>query len=325
MKVLNEFLNKAFIYYTRYDFLKSASNKLGKCVIEEDKIVCKINTKKLRKRYKKSPYYHFCLNGILVNKNTEELCRLCNIDKPIYYIIENMNFDKALQFSSRGNCDVLFKNCTFNKQISIYYGTNITFSKNKYCDIQEYYFCGHTFFNVSSKVKSLKFINDNLCNSVKKDEQNKLHPPKFGLNIKTNKLEIINSNIKSDKPGDISIYSNNLIIDNSTISANQMFIDASNINCTNSCIESSEGIIVDSKSHDFLASVLSKTIIYNGIESPTKEDKTDIYSNKKVRKDRLRLIYTLKSIKKFYNKYNNFLVTDYKVGRESRKIKELVK
>lgn len=328
MKALEKILNKIFICYTRNDFFKGANNKLGKCVIEEDRIVCKINNKKLRKKFNKSPFYHFDLNGILINENNKQLCRLCNIDKMIYYVIENMDFDKAIQFSSRGNCQVLFKNCTFNKEISIYYGNDIIFSNNKYYDYEGHYFCGHSFFNVISMVKSLKIINDNLFNSIDDNEQSVLPLPKFGLNIKAKNLEIINSNIKSNKPGDISIYTNNLVIDSSTISSNQIFIDACNIDYKSSLIESSEGIIIDNENNNNLYNIFSKTIIYNGVEIQKGEEEIP---NKKqeekseIRNRYLKLLQHLKNIGNYYNIYSDYLIGDYKTDVEKRKIKRLVK
>ena len=59
----------------------------------------------------------------LINKDYDfcklrEIAEKFNFNKPVYYIFDNISFNKAITMSS--DCaQVVFKNCSFNKNVGI--------------------------------------------------------------------------------------------------------------------------------------------------------------------------------------------------------------
>ena len=86
-------------------------------------------------------------SGEGMNVNYEDGKRIVDfykLNKPVYYIFEDINFDSALRFNSSLSY-VIFRNCTFNKNIGILWADNLTFENNKYLDRHPIYFYGKCF------------------------------------------------------------------------------------------------------------------------------------------------------------------------------------
>lgn len=184
------------------------------------------------------------------------------INKPIHYIIEGMNFNNALIIIAPSDSNITFRNCIFKEEITIISNADIIFENNKYYNLYPYYTRkSRCFFNVEAK--NITFINDNFINS----ELNH-HPAKFGIDIATNNLKIINSNFNTFKDdGEIFIRSKQLYIKDSDINCHKsIYIDSDEINTDNSLIESKTGIIVENKNNNENLIFTSPTTIYNGVD-----------------------------------------------------------
>jgi len=108
---------KKLIYNMLRNFvLKIITNDLGNIGETDDKIICYVNNKKLKK-YRKGKYlpgYELFLRG--KNELTEEGLNIYKIKKPIYFIINDMNFDTGLTVMSGKGVNVVFSNCKFNRE-----------------------------------------------------------------------------------------------------------------------------------------------------------------------------------------------------------------
>ena len=96
------------------DIMKIMTNNLGKVVEEEDKIICYVEKKKCKKG--KYSYVIPCF-GNTVRYNNKKLAQKLKLDKPICYIIENMDFDKRVSIFGYNDCEVIIRNCNFEQGI----------------------------------------------------------------------------------------------------------------------------------------------------------------------------------------------------------------
>ena len=109
---------------------KKAAHNLGKVEIHDDKIVCYVDERKLKKKEKNLHRYNLMFNRIPSNS---ELYKTYRIDKPIHYIVKNVDFDRKINImASMKDCHITFENCTFTGALEIDFADQITFRNNKY-------------------------------------------------------------------------------------------------------------------------------------------------------------------------------------------------
>lgn len=263
VKIVNTKMVKGLI---RYLYIKQTIANIGKIVETEDSITCYVDQKKFDKNKK----YDLPLNGMnVINKESRNLVNKLNLNKKVYYIFENISFDKNLSIHSSFS-HIIFKNCIFSTRIRVSYANSITFENNQYQDWYPKDYGNGEFYIDSDE---LKFINDDfsnyyyyICERV----------GGLGMNITSNNLEIINSKIITDKGCKINIKAKNTTIKDSTISSSEIYIDSKSIK-SNSRFEATNGIIIDSNSHELENAIFdSPTLIINGVEIPTDNSKTNI-------------------------------------------------
>lgn len=257
---MNKIKKKIFNILRNY-LLKDITNKLGKVEETDKKIVCYVDNKKLKK-YKKGYYLTF-YKLILKTKNgcPKETLDIYKVNKPVYFVINNMNFETALTIMAGKDTNITFSNCKFNREVSIYSGGEIVLENNQYCDEDRFYKNGIVFCRIDCK--TLKFINDNFVNKSTYKTQTD-----FGIMIDTDNLEIVNSNFDlKNNDGEISIISNDINIDNSDINCyNPIYVKADEINSIDTMIKSETEVVIDNKNNNFIMGVTSPKTIYNGID-----------------------------------------------------------
>lgn len=275
--------NKKDIKYLCYKFkqelfLRRLNKFLCKPIIESDKVMFYIDNHYLDKLSNKTDEYNFqfySLNEEADNfEKTKSLFEYYQINKPFYYIIDGMNFNKKVVISANTPTTVVFRNCTFKEGIEIKNSDKLILNNNKYYCRGSYSFFENKHYLTGKNIDELTLINEDFNN---KDYSH--HPtPNFGIYLETNKINIINTNIDTDgtiilegKPyyldtkGEIILKSKEMNISNSTIKSPNIYLESDNIKKDkNSTIESTQCIVIENKNQDMkLNNVKTPYLIYN--------------------------------------------------------------
>ena len=247
---MNKIKQRIYILLRNY-LLKDITGNLGKVEITYDKIVCYVNNKKLKKTKKRVffPAYELLIRSRKMCP--EEILDAYKINKPIEYIIKDMNFKTSIKVIAPKDTTIKFFNCNFNREICILSGGEIILENNQYCDEDLCYLSGTFFY--AKDVKKLKFVNDKFINQ----SEDKIKT-KFGMKIDVDNLEMINSIFElSNSDGSISISSNDVYINNSYIKGNkEVYIKANNLKASYTRVNLETKFIIENKNnnHDFLNS-----------------------------------------------------------------------
>ena len=102
---------KSTIYNIAREKVKNyLTNNLGKVVEEEDKLVCYVEVNKIKKDHRD---YHAMCYG--VGEKDEKLVKLYKLNKPIYYIFDNIDlFTRQIRIGGYNHANIIIKNCNFN-------------------------------------------------------------------------------------------------------------------------------------------------------------------------------------------------------------------
>lgn len=248
---------------TRQVYLKKSIGNIGRIMEEDDKIICYVDQKALKKYRDNKSIYKLRLNGVAgkIKKNVE-------LSKPVYYIFENIEFNLVTQIASPWAI-IIFRNCTFNKNIEIISGNEITFEDNKYSDHCSAYFYKNCFFT-ADEVNKLTFIDENFINCY---DVNYFGDVIFGMKINSKILEFINTKVRAEYPATIKIRAEKTKTVNSVISANEVYIDSNSIETIDSPIMAKSGVIIENINCDFSGNIESPIIFYNGIDLSCKTEK----------------------------------------------------
>lgn len=284
----------------RKRYLKDITKNIGDIIEIDDKIICFVNQKKLdRSGRDGSSLYKLQLNGF--NKNcgqTKEVMEELELDKPIYYIFDHIEFKTGLNFSSHF-AHVVFRNCTFHKNIGIFWADDVTFENNTYLDWYSGYYYGNCF--LYGNVGSLTFQDENFINHYQ-------YPcsTQFGMNLNVDKLKVCRSFIQTDKQANLNIFSKDTVIQQSKIQAAEIYLETDSISIDNSSIIGKNGVMIENSKYDFSGVVQSPVVIYNGVEfSNYGKDTISIDSNTcELTEARLQLVQQLRSMKDACNQVN---------------------
>lgn len=201
----------------RQKYLKKFICNIGRIIEEENRIICYVDQKSLEEYRGVDPCYSLRLNGMTIAR--EEIAEKFNFNKPVYYIFDNISFNNAIKMTS--DCaQVVFKNCSFDKNVGILWGDEITFENNKFKDRCNVYFYGKCFLTANN-VKKISFINENFMNSYELKEYSN---PLFGMRIDAGVVEIINLEINAEAPAAINIKAEKIRMKNSKLQAPEIFI-----------------------------------------------------------------------------------------------------
>ena len=221
MNLIKEILRKISI--------SDITGNIGKIRIESEKVSIFVSNDMLRRRkdLKIFRIYFSNLDGFneLYKGSLNKLNRI-NIpeelaNKPVHYIIKNMNFDGNIDFSLEENTTVTFENCTFKGCIKINGKGSVIFKANTYhCP----YIYGNTitpFLDIETE--SVTFEDEDFYNSSKDTKQGRVY---FGMKIIAKVVNIIRSQIDVLNPNNsIDITSDKLNVEESKIYPNKMTVD----------------------------------------------------------------------------------------------------
>jgi len=311
--------------FLRQYYIKDMIGNIGTIIEDDDKFICQVEQKKLErnKKEEKTEFYELTLKGrmIPIGESTDELMKKFHIEKPVEYIFDGIVFNSNLKFSAM-NCTVIFKNCTFNCGLRIKFADKVILENNKYIDNTGIYNYGNSFLYGRS-INELVIKNDNFLNSY---ESQKYDNNKFGINICTNKLTIINSNILVENDGQININSKDTTIEKTNIMGNEIYLDSKHLTTPDSMFISKNGIIIENKECDFSGKVKSPVIIYNGIEINTNNETFHIDNELcNLRVSRQQLLEQLQRLKKHCNETNFNQMQELKKELDSKPISKVLK
>lgn len=211
-------------------FLEKITQNYGLVKEEEDKIICYVFQNKIKEN-QKSNITCFGLDTFPIAKEKY------NLDKPIYYIFENIIFPMVSISAIYAN--LIFKNCHFQYKTFFYGNGSITLQDNTYI---------YPVFHFYSSVHELILQNE------------LLESPK--IDIEAQKVTLINSEIHTSN---IKINTITTDFSNSSINANEINLNSDNIYTSDSNMKASE-INIENKNYDLNPETLkldSNYIIYN--------------------------------------------------------------
>lgn len=302
----------------RMHVAKRATHNLGKVEITDDEVICFVDGKKLKKKMK--DIYCNRYNIMLYNiPSSDEIYRMYKVNKPVHYIIKNVDFDKKINISAAmKKCHITFENCSFKTWVAISFADHITFKNNTYNvnDIRySYSIIPHGEFHISTRrvheVNKLEFINDKIkvedvetiqggnvkdINKKQRNKKDKKSAIEMWLHAK--EISFINSEIIDAES--LELDTEKLIIENSNIDAKELSLYAGDITATNSTINTEIGDINTGKD-DAISQIENIDINYNhlfvdGIEMNKNENLNK--ENLELQQKRLELINSLKKIER---------------------------
>lgn len=280
----------------RQKLLSKIITNIGKIVEEEDKITCYVEQKAIDK-CKRYEVNDFILKGEFVSDDEiRKKVREINLNKPVYYVFENIEFGLVgLKIHSLFS-HIIFKNCVFSNNIMLY-ADCVTFENNKY-----YNQFGGSYYRedcfLDADVNKLIFINDNFVNSAEviKREESVIPQPRFGMNIDAGSIEFINTKVDTDYL--LNIKCDDISINDSQINVKELYLDTKSMKSNNSLVIASDGVMIDNTEDiDFLQNIIypltyvqAPLKIYNGVELNSENIESDLGQLRCDLIDRLRKI-----------------------------------
>lgn len=233
---MNGKLKKKIYNMLRKIAIKNITGNLGKIAESDDRITCYVRSYDKGKKIMR-----------LYNSNSDKnktLTKAYNIDKPIYYVIDNFNFEKYAGVTIVGydNVNVVIKNCRFK-----YYSF---ISIRGTCRIES---CDFDCYGC------LDIIADDL--SIIDSKINNYGNTRIGSEYN---LRALNSSIFCDDKNCMSISSinGNIYLDDVSINAGRLYIESPIILSNNSLINAGREVKIKNDTFNSL-NVNSLNIIYN--------------------------------------------------------------
>lgn len=310
MDILNKITELGY-KNARAKYLKQVIQKIGIIEEWEDRITCYVKQELLEKNSKKIFYELHCNGMNTVHDKSRELVDYFKLNKPVYYIFDGIHFDTVVNIASTFS-NIIFRNCTFNTGIRIFFADTITLEDNKYNCWTNFKDYGNSF--LWGIAKNLEIKNENFINQY---ELKKYGENNFGINIKVDNLKIDNSTICAESHGQINVKAKETSVLNSNISAPEIYLDSDSIAFGKSLLKAENGVIIENKNCECdtevgFYNVDSPYTIYNGTEIITDYV---AFKDDELKEKRLALVKVLTNV---INKCNqNTLVKSASVREEN--------
>ena len=286
----------------RENHLKRFICDIGKITEEEDRIICYVKQKPLNKYKGNEETYNIKLNGMdLITEGIKEITEEFKLNKPVYYVFDGIKFNTGLEITSIG-ANIIFRNCTFDKNIDICCGNEITFENNKYASNCQVSYLGDCYFT-TGMVSKITFKNDKFINNGNLNEYNGLS---FGMKIDAKLVEFINAEVAAESTSMIKIKAEKTRIDSSILKANKVFIDSKSIDCTDSSIIAQD-VVIENVKHIFASTkgdshaFYSERNLTSNINKVSKESKEELA----LKEARQELIKKLQSLSNYCQQIND--------------------
>lgn len=283
-------IKKKIYKFLRNKILKDITNNLGEIKETDDKIICYVDNKKLKKyrEGKYIPYYELIIKS--KKRYPEDTLNVYNVNKPIHYIIKGKEFQETILVFAPIDTTIAFIDCIFNDMVTVHSRGDVILENNQYHENYEYNKSNLYFCDIESK--SLKILNENFTNKSKYDIETF-----FGMRIDTDNLEIINSTFDIKKKDRlIFIRAKDVYIEDSNIKCyNPIYIQADKLKIIGTKIKSQTEVVIDNKNNNYIFGITSPKTIYNGV------DLTKHFSlnpkNLELQKSRITLVEKLRELR----------------------------
>ena len=302
---------KELIYELRKNIVKrKITRNLGKVVETEEKLICYVKKRKCPK-----DKYRCRIDCYGIKGKDKELAKLYNLDKPICYIFDKINFGsqrnyKHIVINGYNNCEIIIKDCKFYFDIDI--------CVDGKCTIENTYI--RLFYTLPIYAGNL-IIKDMDINHFLK------HGKDLEINLAASQnLEIINSNIGKEKERtSVTMISDEINLTNTKITGDEVCCEAKVMTTdTNSDITASNK--VDLKINNLQALKLkSPTINYNNKSLLTETETISLEKEEDPLKlRRLELIELLKQLKNKVDNKNEVTINKCKFSLEAKPISRIL-
>lgn len=293
--------NKIYEMLRKY-VAKRATGNLGKVEILEDKIVCHVDGKKLKNKMKEKYLHRYNLIFRCIPLK-EEIYKTYNLEKPVYYIIYDIKFDKEINIrASVKNCHVLFENCTFTGAVEIDFADHITFINNTY-KAQNYEnfrsihkegdFCISTRAN-KEEINKIEFLKERIDVDCSNSILSKQKMPNLQIWLYAKEIYMTTTDVVDAKS--IDICADDFCIVSGKITSEETQINTKEIGMYCATIKSDIiSVIADAPSR-LRGKLKSSSLFINGIEMNKNEDISK--ENLELQQKRLELINSLKKIER---------------------------
>lgn len=112
---LRDIIKKRFYTMTRDRVKKELTGNLGPVVEDDEKLTCYVEIERC-----KHTDNNFSISCYGIGKSNKELAEIHNLNKPIVYVLDGLNFEKnKVQIMGYDNCTVVIKNCRFNLDLYV--------------------------------------------------------------------------------------------------------------------------------------------------------------------------------------------------------------
>lgn len=282
---------------------RRATGNLGRIVIHDDKIVCFVDGRKLKNKEKYTHRYNLIFKCIPLN---EEIYKTYNVDKPVHYIIRDVEFDREINImASTKNCHVTFMNCTFTGAVEIDFADQIKFINNTY-NAQNYKnffsihkegeFCISTRAN-KNEINKIEFLDDKIdvvyTDAISTSTEKERKDPTLEIWLYAKEINIFKTDIVNAKS--IDIGTDELFLNDLNITSEEIEISSTKfanyfttVQSDLISVETGEYISID-------GNLNCNSMFINGVEWNKNELNIDT-ENFELQKERLELLGTLKKI-----------------------------
>ena len=183
--------------------LSSTRCSYGDWEVTDEEVNCYIKQEKLDEKFKKDFNYYLFLNGRKCNETYDKY----NLDKPFYYIFEDITFDKPVELRC-DNGNIIFRNCVFTKGVTFDDVETVIFENNIYDNITDRDIDDRVY--IVGKAKNVQFIDENFFAIHERDDKN------FKFSVRANRL-ICNHSIFDSPLMDLSLKAKTMITENTKI------------------------------------------------------------------------------------------------------------
>lgn len=286
---------------------KILTNNLGKVVEDEEKLICYVDKRKVKKE--KYSYKIACFG---ISGTTKELAEAFNLNKPICYIIDGINLKRHQAYIfGYNNCEIIIKNCNF--------GLNLILRNSGKCTLDN--------INITTGIGFLSLSANELVIKNMEKEQIEIFGSNHNIGFDADdKLNIIDCNLGNEKYNISLNATNELNIINSNITGNNVSCEAKKIN-----VDEKSTLLaadkVDLKADDFNPiNIIASSIVYKGEEVKT-ERKPVLF--KKIKDSltlrRIELIEILKRLRSKCEDINSSKALNYKESLNNQSLVRTLK
>ena len=227
--MLKEIILKQIYDFKRKFYARKITHKMGNAYLEVNKISCRVNSRAVKK-CKKSNGEDYCYEiDLTEDKTYDEAKKQFDLDKPIHYVFDNIDFAFGITLNVGHNAMVSFRNCMFNGPVQINGNAlEVSFNGNMYRCSNPVYLGHQPFFKCHAR--KLVFDNETFSNSFPCNERLE-STINFGMDIDVDSLRILNdSSIYIVEPNSkTSIKANEITLYNCSITCPDVIMICANL------------------------------------------------------------------------------------------------